>query len=150
MVQAWTALRWFHSAAELLHLDMKPNNMIWSRVHQRLSIVDFSLVEPWPVPAGHEPHGVYCTLPYRAPEIIVKVKRTALPALVRPALDWWALGCAAWELAAGHARFSGGQDDINCHVAKWNSQLEPQGWLPQRLANPHAEAAARYLARPGP
>ena len=131
--QAWSALHFLHMYAGILHMDVKPNNMIWSRAHERLVVVDFSLVEPWPVPVGHEPHGVYCSLPYRPPEIMAKVKRTMLLGHVRPAIDWWALGCVVWELATGHARFSGEPADIDMHVNKFHNQ--PKGWLPQTLTD---------------
>ena len=148
MEQAWIALHFLHMVAGILHMDMKPNNMIWSRTHERLVVVDFSLVEPWPVPAGHEPHGVYCSLPYRPPEIMAKVKRTTLLAHVRPAIDLWALGCVVWELATGRARFSGEAADIDMHVLSFHNQQ--LGWLPQTLTDPLQREALCLWLDPNP
>ena len=64
---------------------------------------------------------------------MAKVKRTMLLGHVRPAIDWWALGCVVWELATGHARFSGEPADIDIHVNKFHNQ--PKGWLPQTLTD---------------
>ena len=41
MEQAWIALHFLHMVAGILHMGMKPNNMVWSRAHERLVVVDF-------------------------------------------------------------------------------------------------------------
>ena len=99
MYDAWLALELLHEVAGILHLDVKPQNMMWAG--DNLSIIDFSLWERWPVPAQRElPHD-YCTEGFRAPEIACAAAMTQeqLRDVVRPALDWWSLGCAGACLA---------------------------------------------------
>ena len=59
MYDAWLAVQFLHEEAGFLHLDVKPQNMLWTGV--KLVIIDFSLWERWPVPATRELQPVYCT-----------------------------------------------------------------------------------------
>ena len=63
MHAAWCGLDFLHNSAKMLHLDIKPANMLWT--HERLVIIDFSLWEPWPVPAERKCHSIYCTDGFR-------------------------------------------------------------------------------------
>ena len=99
MHDSWLALKFLHEKAGILHLDVKPQNMLWAG--DRLFIIDFSLWERWPVPAQRELPRVYCTQGFKAPEIAITKHMTQdhLRGVVGPALDWWSLGCAGACLA---------------------------------------------------
>ena len=99
MHDAWLALEFLHEEAGILHLDVKPQNMMWAE--DKLTIIDFSLWEQWPVPAQRKLPRVYGTSGFRAPEIAFTETMTQeqLRDVVRPALDWWSLGCAGACLA---------------------------------------------------
>ena len=89
-------LHHMHSKAHMLHLDMKPANLLWNECCQHLVIIDFSLVEPWPCPAGHPLAESYVSCPYRPPELFFA--GTLSPILLRPAVDAWGVGCVLYEL----------------------------------------------------
>ena len=89
-------LHHMHSKAHMLHLDMKPANLLWNECCQHLVIIDFSLVEPWPCPAGHPLAESYVTCPYRPPELLFA--GILSPTLLRPAVDAWGVGCVLYEL----------------------------------------------------
>ena len=99
MFDAWSALRFLHEEVGMLHLDVKPPNMLWTGA--KLFIIDFSLWERWPVPAGRRLQQVYCTEAFRPPELDPKASwsQEHLHAVVRPAVDWWSLGCSGAYLA---------------------------------------------------
>ena len=94
MYDAWLALQFLHQKAGVLHLDVKPQNMMWTG--ERLLIIDFSLWERWPVPATCALQRTYCTAGFRPPEMdhTKPMSRTHLHRVFRPAVDWWSLGCS--------------------------------------------------------
>ena len=100
MYDAWLALKFLHEKAGILHLDVKPQNMMMGD-NGKLFIIDFSLWERWPVPAQRELSHAYCTQGFRAPEVCETRHMTQehLRGVVRPAVDWWSLGCSGACLA---------------------------------------------------
>ena len=99
MFDAWSALQFLHEKAGILHLDVKPQNMLWTGT--KLFIIDFSLWERWPVPAGRRLYPTYCTSGFRPPELdtLTPLSQEQLHKVVRPAVDWWSLGCTGAYLA---------------------------------------------------
>ena len=103
LTEAWLALDFLHNRAGVLHLDIKPPNMLWSG--NKLTIIDFSLWEQWPVPDDRVLSRTYCTRGFRPPEMVTKTDSRIVPSQVDlrrvfcPAVDWWALGCSAALLA---------------------------------------------------
>ena len=83
----------------MLHLGLKPHNMMWH--DEKLTLLDFSLWEPWPCPEGHKLRSLYCTEGFRAPEVsqLRRLSQRDRRLVVNPALDWWSLGCTAAILA---------------------------------------------------
>ncbi len=112
--QARGGLVHMHDKAGLLHLDMKPENLLWNNSSRHLFLADFSLCEPWPIPAGHDPLQEYCTAPYRPPELFYigvpmcggASGANAMRKLLRPAVDAWGLGCIIWEACVGKRLFA--------------------------------------------
>ena len=99
LCKARAALQFLHDTAGVLHLDIKPQNMLWTA--DRLILIDFSLWEQWPVPAEQELRDTYCSRGFRAPELDHSwpKSQTELHCLVVPAIDWWSLGCVGGCLA---------------------------------------------------
>ena len=96
---AWIALKFLHRGVGMLHLDVKPNNMMWHK--ERFVLLDFSLWERWPVPADRRVRSVYCTDGFRPPEVSAmrRLSQMERRVVLCPAVDWWSLGCAAACLA---------------------------------------------------
>ena len=59
VMDAWEAVQYMHERIGLLHLDLKPQNMLFQG--SKLYLIDFSLWERWPVPADRELSQTYCT-----------------------------------------------------------------------------------------
>ena len=101
---AYSALRFLHQAVGMMHLDVKPNNMMWH--NGKLTLLDFSVWELWPVPAKRQLHSIYCTDGFRPPELtqLRRMSQQERRLVLCPAVDWWSLGCAvgcmAWAQSA--------------------------------------------------
>jgi len=81
------ALRFLH-AAELVHLDVKPANVLM--INGRVKLGDFGNAQR----NGEKVLGIYaCTRPYRAPELLLGCQRVFF------AMDVWAYGALSLELA---------------------------------------------------
>ena len=86
-----------HRQAGFVHLDIKPANLLWAAATHQAYMCDFSLSEPWPVPANRRLRPCYVTEDYRPPELFGAVHRT----LLTPAVDAWSFGCTLFEAATG-------------------------------------------------
>ena len=95
----YCAIKFLHNVAGMLHLDVKPENMMWH--NEKLVLLDFSLWEKWPVPGDRRLATSYCTQGYRAPEVqqLRFLSQADRRTIVTPALDWWSLGCTTALLA---------------------------------------------------
>ena len=98
VAQIALALRHLHAHMRVLHLDVKPSNMLFMPSARRAALTDFSLAENIGVarPSSRQ----YCTLNYRPPEF-VRVDQVLTKDLA-PAADLWSFGCSVWEIAAKH------------------------------------------------
>ena len=61
------ALHYLHRV-RVLHLDIKPANVMWGEEIRHTNVLDFSLAESWPT-KKMQLNRVYCTQWYRAPEL---------------------------------------------------------------------------------
>jgi serine/threonine protein kinase len=121
-LQIGSAVRYLH-ALGILHLDLKPSNVIAENGRARL--IDLGLAtEPGPVKKGL---GTWC---YQAPE-------QARGGVVGPAADVWGLGATLYEALSGWPPFDDPEREID---GLMDEEIE----FPQleRLARPLAEVSA--------
>ena len=91
-------LQVLHTKAKLLHLDVKPKNLLWNTTTGQLQICDLGNSE------GLMPDKAvfqnYCTPGYRPPELWGAAVR-GLPTLLVPAVDVFAFGLVVYEAITG-------------------------------------------------
>ena len=130
---AWLALCFLHEKAGVLHLDVKPQNMLWTG--DKVTIIDFSLWEPWPVPKTRKLSGTYCTPGFRPPELDRKKLQYATQAELRdvvcPAVDWWSLGVTGGYLACAASAEPGKRPHFS-----------PTRWTSSEVRDRHLERVA--------
>eukprot|EP00916_Digyalum_oweni_P014501 GHVL01023766.1.p1 GENE.GHVL01023766.1~~GHVL01023766.1.p1 ORF type:complete len:237 (+),score=32.01 GHVL01023766.1:121-831(+) len=98
MYQALLALDFCHSR-RIFHRDLKPQNILIGK-NKELKLADFGLARAFGLPVQTCTHEVI-TLWYRAPEILLGMKRYSL------AVDMWSMGCIFYEMASGKPLFCG-------------------------------------------
>jgi serine/threonine-protein kinase PRP4 len=87
----------------LLHADLKPDNILVNEAHTTLKICDLGSAAPYnpAAPPGADEITPYLVSRYyRAPEIILGMQPD-------PAIDMWSIGCTLYELYTGKILFPG-------------------------------------------
>jgi histidine kinase len=111
-----TALRDVH-AANIIHKDINPNNIIINTATGALKLIDFGLATELPrEQAGAAvPAALLGTLPYIAPEQTGRMNRA-----VDYRSDFYSLGATLYELFAGQPPFNSNDplEVIHCHIAR--------------------------------
>lgn len=87
---------------EIIHSDIKPDNLLWNEISRRLKLCDFGISRR----LGDNHNSV---VPYRymPPEVLYQM-------LFSPATDIWSAGCVLFEITMGEALF----DPRYCNVIK--------------------------------
>eukprot|EP00435_Cladocopium_sp_Y103_P033833 s4114_g8.t1 len=104
VLQLQAAIEILHCQARLLHLDIKPANILWCPHQKVLKLCDFGMAEPVSmVHAQAQPRFCeYVTPGYRPPELWhVGAESHALRAALTKAVDVWSFGCVVFEIATG-------------------------------------------------
>lgn len=103
---------------DLIHADLKPDNMLVNDDRNRLKVADFgSAIALRDVQITGELVSRY----YRAPEIMIGMKGDT-------ALDMWSVGCTLFELYTGKFCFTG--TDVNQMLKQI---MEAKGKIPNRM-----------------
>jgi serine/threonine protein kinase len=86
----------------LVHLDVKPSNILWLATDNSARLTDFGTCESVPVPEIRPlEYSTYCSEPYRPPEIWCAASDHMLRRALSPAVDVWGLGCVVFEALTG-------------------------------------------------
>ena len=133
------ALRVLHKKAGLVHLDIKPSNILWRAELNCLKVCDFGMAERWQSASGllnSEPRfEQYVTSWYRPPERWQLDGRIAsLQKALTPSVDVWSFGCVVFEAGCGAVlmRPMKGSSCPSKTIASWcknwpNLRLDAQG-----------------------
>lgn len=104
-LQLQAAVQILHGKAKFLHLDIKPQNILWSQELSQLKLCDLGMCEPICRPSDvPEPlrFAEYVTSLYRPPELWSTPSNS--PEMLRAALttsvDLWSCGCVVYEAGA--------------------------------------------------
>ena len=92
-VQVLRGLVWLHQV--YVHCDLKPANILWTTVGQRVALADFGCCErlnEWLDPRTR----ICCTPCYRGPELWPRSVRSNVKIL--PTVDIWSFACSVWEM----------------------------------------------------
>ena len=91
--QVAIALNFLHVQAKIVHLDVKPANVLYTERLERAVLADFSCAEA--VGEKQPQSFTKFTVHYRPPEYFMVSQ--SCPAMT-PAGDYWAFGCLVWEV----------------------------------------------------
>ena len=104
-IQISLALYYLHFRAQMVHLDVKPSNIVWRGFDNKVALVDFGLVEP--IAPSKPLRSSYCTANYRPPELWSHAHGGQTPGnLLQPAVDIWSFGCSWWQIVVGDMFFT--------------------------------------------
>ena len=96
--QVLRGLAWLHQS--YVHCDLKPTNILWTTVGQRVALADFGCCQR----IGSLLVDVCCTPNYRPPELIAS-RQTWAGKTVHPSLDIWSFACTMWEFCTDRLFF---------------------------------------------
>ena len=104
-LQLKAALRQLHKFG-VVHLDVKPANILWAESAALLKLTDFGMSEFWDVVSPASQHVLkprfreYVTALYRPPELW-DASYMDLCKHLKPSADLWSYGCVIFECATG-------------------------------------------------
>lgn len=139
VAQMSAALGHIHSL-NIVHLDVKPGNMLWVQATKELRLMDFGMAEVIPIPPGVKIAEAYCAEMYRPPELwTATISRSSLSV----AVDAWSLGCSIYEavtgnwLMPGFASWTGTPgNNLQGAIAKWPRYYQRMRSSPLFLSMP--------------
>jgi serine/threonine protein kinase len=135
-LQICSALHYL-SSEEVVHLDIKPSNVIMSGPPR---LIDFSVARSFE--DARSLHQSIGTDAYMAPEQCEPTSRGPLG----PASDVWGLGVTLYKAATGERPFSSPRPDASSPLERWPQLVEAPAPLAGRIADPLAAPIMATLA----
>ncbi|EDN71807.1 Serine/threonine protein kinase [Beggiatoa sp. SS] len=104
-------------AANIIHKDINPSNLVWEPVSKQLKIIDFGIASRLPR-ENHtlkSPEQLEGTLAYLSPEQTGRINRS-----MDYRTDLYSLGVTCYELLTGKVPFESkdAMELVHCHLAK--------------------------------
>jgi predicted ATPase/signal transduction histidine kinase/CheY-like chemotaxis protein/tRNA A-37 threonylcarbamoyl transferase component Bud32 len=122
-------------AANLIHKDINPSNLVWEPVSKQLKIIDFGIASRLPRenPTLKNPEQLEGTLAYLSPEQTGRINRS-----LDYRTDLYSLGVSFYEMLTGQLPFDAtdAMELVHCHLAKTSSpvcELNPN--VPQIISD---------------
>ncbi len=104
-------------AAQVIHKDVNPNNIVWNPATGQLKLIDFGIATRLPreTLALQNPNQLEGTLPYLSPEQTGRMNR-----MLDYRTDLYSLGATFYELFTGRLPFetTDAMELVHCHLAK--------------------------------
>lgn len=97
IAQIILAIRYLHNHLNVIYRDLKPENCMLNQ-YGHLVLTDFGLSKV--ALDSEKRHSITGTAQYMAPEVLAGEEYDY-------AVDWWSLGCVAYDLLTGSAPFTG-------------------------------------------
>ncbi|MEU5362677.1 serine/threonine-protein kinase [Streptomyces sp. NPDC005925] len=135
-LQVLRGLRAAH-AADVLHRDVKPSNILY-RPDGHALLMDFGIAVVGDATRVTRSHEVVGSLAYLAPELLRPVPGAVAPA--SPASDLWSLGITLYEMIEGRRPFAG--TEFETLIAVREAPVPPM-----RFAGPLAGLTGRLLEK---
>jgi len=109
-------------AANIIHKDINPSNLVWEPVSKQLKIIDFGIASRLPRenPTLKNPEQLEGTLAYLSPEQTGRINRS-----MDYRTDLYSLGVTFYELLTGKVPFESdsAMELVHCHIAKTPSSV---------------------------
>jgi predicted ATPase/signal transduction histidine kinase/CheY-like chemotaxis protein len=109
-------------AANLIHKDINPSNIVWEPVSKQLKIIDFGIASRLPRenPTLKSPEQLEGTLAYLSPEQTGRINRS-----MDYRTDLYSLGVTCYEMLTGFVPFTAtdAMELVHCHIAKTPTPL---------------------------
>ncbi|MEN8219680.1 MAG: serine/threonine-protein kinase PknK, partial [Pseudomonadota bacterium] len=143
-IQAADTLGQIH-AANVIHKDINPSNIIWNKETGELKIIDFgiSTILPREIPTFKNPEQLEGTLAYISPEQTGRMNRG-----IDYRTDFYALGVTFYELLTHHLPFEEAEDAmalVHRHLAK---QPTPPHLLNPEIPEVISDIIIKLLEKP--
>jgi len=120
----------------MIHRDVKPENVLYSREHGVAKLCDFGFARPCAVINGERFTEYVATRWYRAPELLIK------EVLYEATVDVWAVGCLLPEMLTGEPLFPGDSDLDQLHLI-----ISVRGYLPKHMIETFYQCPDFYTSR---
>jgi predicted ATPase/serine phosphatase RsbU (regulator of sigma subunit) len=104
-------------AANIIHKDINPSNIVWEPISKQLKIIDFGIASRLPRenPTLKNPEQLEGTLAYLSPEQTGRINRS-----MDYRTDLYSLGVTCYEILTGKLPFTttDAMELVHCHIAK--------------------------------
>ncbi|CAE8637856.1 unnamed protein product [Polarella glacialis] len=146
--QLQEALRVLRNSASIVHLDVKPGNIMWAPWPGQanagtLRLTDFGLAAAYPVELADQLFESYVTELYRPPELYNNTAQN-LHQLLCPSVDIFSYGCVLFEFASGRTLMAplGERQTIRQTIQCWSSEWGDLAVTSRRISRMSVRLAA--------